>query len=631
MVAVNFTPTVVGNPVLGSVNVSSDASNSPGVIELSGQVLDVDPATIVLTSSVNPSVTGSSVTFSVVVSSVGTTPTGTITLLDGTTTLATGQLGPGGNITFSISTLTAGNHSMTAAYAGDSNNAAGVSTSLVQVVQDPVANTTTTLSTSSNPVFAGAALTLTAQVQPAVTGSGKGSIAGTVTFKYGSQQLGSANVTNGVASITYNTLPVGGDVLIATYGGSSTYGTSSSSPLTQNVQIATTRTVLTTSANPSPAGAALTLTAAVSGNGGIPGGTLTFFDGSVNLGTATLNAQGIATLSVSGANWTVGTHSLTATYAGDAADSASTSSPVSETIALATTAVKLASSLNPAALSAAVTLSANVTGNGGTPAGTVTFFDGAAGIGSATLNAQGIASLTVSNLIIGSHNITAAYSGDASDAAATSTILTQVIQPASIAASLNSSVKPGDLRQSPHPHRRRHRKRFHPGRHRHLLGRHRHPRDRDPHRPGHCHARPLQPRHRDPLAHRCLLGRPQPRRRRLQHPGPERRPGHLHHPRSHQPQPHRRHPGYLYRCGSPEPTVKPTTGPIALYDGKTLMGTVTPNTSGVATMSGVYLAPGAHTLTATFAGDTLDATSTSAPINSNVTIATTAAHPGLQP
>ena len=623
-VAVNFTPTIVGNPVLGSVNVSSDASNSPGVIELAGQVLDVDPATVTLTSSANPSITGATVIFNVAVSSVGTTPTGAVTLLDGTTTLASGQLGPGGNITFNVSTLTAGNHSMTASYAGDSNNAAGVSPAIVQVVQDPVANTNTTLSTSSNPVFAGAPLTLTAQVQPAIVGSGKGSITGTVTFKYGAQQLGSANITNGVASINYNTLPVGADTILAVYGGSSTYATSSSSPFVENVQIATTHISLSTSANPSPAGAALTLSASVTGNGGIAGGMVTFFDGAVNLGNATLNAQGTATLPVSGPSWTVGVHNLTAVYAGDSLDAASTSSPVAENIGLATTTVKLASSLNPAALSANVTLSGSVTGNGGTPTGSLRFLDGTAVIGSATLNAQGVASLTVSNLTIGTHTITATYSGDNSDSASTSPALAQVIQPATIAASLNSSVNPalfgspltlnvsvtgdgstpvgtvtfsdgttvlGTVTLTAQATASLVVSNL-------VIGSHS------------LTAAYSGDANHSPVGSNTLV------QNVVQGTSTTLSATNLN-PIAGTP--------VTYTAAVTGANGQPTTGPIGMYDGKTLLGTVTPNSAGVATMSGVFLAPGAHILTATFAGDNLDATSTSAPVNSNIVIATTAA------
>ena len=53
------------------------------------------------------------------------------------------------------------------------------------------------------------------------------------------------------------------------------------------------------------------------------------------------------------------------------------------------------------------------TGACGTPTGTATFFDGATQLGTPTaLNPSGVATLTTTALILGSHSITAKYNGD---------------------------------------------------------------------------------------------------------------------------------------------------------------------------------------------------------------------------
>ncbi len=49
----------------------------------------------------------------------------------------------------------------------------------------------------------------------------------------------------------------------------------------------------------------------------------------------------------------------------------------------------------------------------GTPTGTVSFFDGSALLGNSQLSPSGWASITVSSLTVGSHTISAVYSGDA--------------------------------------------------------------------------------------------------------------------------------------------------------------------------------------------------------------------------
>jgi sugar lactone lactonase YvrE len=440
--SLKFAPTTIGQLVTGSADVNSDAANSPGVINVSGQVLDVDPATVALTSNPNPSITGAPVTFSVTVSSDGSTPTGQITLLDGTTVLATTQLGASGAAQFVYTFTTSGNHSMTVAYAGDTSNSSAVSPALVQAVKDAQAATTTLLTSSASPIDFGATLKLTASVAVAVANSGYGTFTGTVTFKDGATVIGTAALVNQAATLSVATLSVGSHSITAVYSGCSTYLTSTSAALTQIIQMASTKLAVATSANPSFSGAPLALTATILGTGGVPSGPVAFLDGSSTLGTAVLNAQGIATLTVPGSAWTVGTHSLTATYGGDAGDSASLSPTVLETINLASTTSTLNASASPAAQGSTVTFTVIVKGNGGIPSGSVTLFDGAASVGSATLNSAGIATFPSSTLSIGSHSLTAAYAGDSLDGPSTSNPYTEVIDSTSIAITLATNASP---------------------------------------------------------------------------------------------------------------------------------------------------------------------------------------------
>ena len=448
VVGADFAPTVTGNPVLGQINLVSNAGNSPGVLTLSGQVLDIDPTTLALTSSINPSATGSPVTFAVTATSAGSTPTGAVTFLDSSTPLGTTQLA-GGNASFTTSALTSGQHSITASYAGDSSNAAQVSTALLQVVKDAQAATSTTLSTSAAVVDAGAPLTLTAAVSTVTSGSAFGAVNGSVTFFDGTTQLGSAQINAGTAmldkgSATFSTtrLAVGQHSLTAVYNGGLSDAGSTSAPQLVTVQLATTRLTLSSNANPAPAGAPLTLTAAILSTGGTPTGPITFFDGTTSLGAATLNGQGLASLQVAGAIWTPGLHTLTANYAGDAADGPSTAPALTEAVNVATASATVKSSLNPAGLGASVTFTATVTSNGGQPTGSVTFLDGTALLGTGTLNASGSASFATSALTLGSHGLTVLYTGDTYDAPATSPVLTQTVQQATIAATLVSSANP---------------------------------------------------------------------------------------------------------------------------------------------------------------------------------------------
>ena len=99
----------------------------------------------------------------------------------------------------------------------------------------------------------------------------------------------------------------------------------------------------------------------------------------------------------------------------------------------AATTTTLASTPNPSTVGQAVTLTATVRPVApatGTPTGTVTFRDGAATIGTATLGATGSASISVTTLAAGSHSLTAAYAGSLDFLASTSAAVTQVVNAA---------------------------------------------------------------------------------------------------------------------------------------------------------------------------------------------------------
>jgi len=112
---------------------------------------------------------------------------------------------------------------------------------------------------------------------------------------------------------------------------------------------------------------------------------------------------------------------------------------------LQSTSTSLASSINPSDAGDAVTFTATVTAaGGGTPTGNVVFsIDGVAQPGVAL--AGGVAAVTTSTLTSGTHQIVAAYAGDAGFSPSTSTPLNQVVNdgaPVSTATTLSSSKNP---------------------------------------------------------------------------------------------------------------------------------------------------------------------------------------------
>lgn len=189
--------------------------------------------------------------------------------------------------------------------------------------------------------------------------------------------------------------------------------------------ITPTAVTLTSSANPADVGELVTFNAAVSSASGIPGGTINFKDGDNILGTAILNASGVATLSTSALE--PGVHSITAAYPAAPYYLASISSALSQSVRTAT-ATTVVSNANPVNFGGSVTFTANVESNATTATGTVTFLDGGAALGTATLNAAGVASITSPVLSIGLHPITATYSGDTANSGNNSPELLQIVQ-----------------------------------------------------------------------------------------------------------------------------------------------------------------------------------------------------------
>jgi hypothetical protein len=190
-----------------------------------------------------------------------------------------------------------------------------------------------------------------------------------------------------------------------------------------SVKPATTSSSVMSSLNPSTYGQSVTLTATVTSSGGIPGGTVTFRNGSTTLGTGTLKA-GVATFTI--ATLTAGSNSITAVYAGSADFAGSTSAKLVQTVNQAVTATFIISSMNPSTFGQSVTFTATVISSGGTPTGTVTFEDGSTTLGTGTLS-SGEAKFTTSTLAVGTHSITAVYPGSTDFSGSTSPVLSQVV------------------------------------------------------------------------------------------------------------------------------------------------------------------------------------------------------------
>ena len=191
-----------------------------------------------------------------------------------------------------------------------------------------------------------------------------------------------------------------------------------------------TTTTLSSSPRPSQFRQAVTFTAQVTSPvTGTMTGSVTFKNGTAILGTVPINTSHIATITV--ATLTVGSHSITASYAGNASFLGSTSAVLTQTVNKANTTTAIASSLNPSHHGNAVTFTATVTGAfGGSATGKVTFKEGPTILGTGAVSTTTHkATFTTSTLSVGTHSIKASYAGDGNFRSSVSAALSQVVKP----------------------------------------------------------------------------------------------------------------------------------------------------------------------------------------------------------
>ena len=375
-------------------------------------------------SSVNPAVSGQVVTFTATVTPAAAT--GTVQFLDGPTVLGSAAVS-GGVAALSTSSLGAGSHSITAVYSGDTNYNS-TSAGLAETVKG---TTATTLSANNSSIALGQTVQLTASVAPA-------SATGTVQFLDGASSLGIIPLSGGTAAAAVSNLAVGSHTFVAVYSGDG-YDVASTSPAAAvTVSKANSSAALSSSQNPAVAGQSVTFSVTVAPTGAT--GTVQFKDGATVLGTVTV-AGGAASFATS--TLAAGSHSITAVYSGDGNYNGASAS-LSQIIKATTTTVLSANS-SSIALGQTVQLTASVTPASAT--GTVQFLNGASALGTVAVSG-GAGVLAVSNLAVGSHTLTAVYSGDGSDSASTSAAVAVTVSKANSSVAVVSSLNPAVSGQS---------------------------------------------------------------------------------------------------------------------------------------------------------------------------------------
>jgi hypothetical protein len=243
--------------------------------------------------------------------------------------------------------------------------------------------------------------------------------------------------------VSPNVLSTGVHTISALYSGDSNYAPRTTSSFVETILPGMVQSSITMipSVENIVQGQSVTFTATV-----IPStatGNVTFLDqtsGKV-LGTASLNSSGIAPLTTT--SIAAGYYNVYAQYAGDSNTRGSSSSPGSFNVAAGNqaTTITLTSSPNPAPANASVTFTA--TTSAVTATGTISFAEVPNTLGSAPLDSTGTATITLSNLSPGTHQVTAFYNGNSVYNSANSTALSQtIIPPPAATITLTSSANP---------------------------------------------------------------------------------------------------------------------------------------------------------------------------------------------
>ena len=230
----------------------------------------------------------------------------------------------------------AGTYTVQSVYGGDNNFAGSSSPNYtVVVLPDP---TGITMSASASTTPPGQSITFAVNV----TDTYYSPVSGTITFYDGAAILAVVPASSNAAVFSTASLPIGVHSIKACFtsalNSSNTYNflNTCSAPQLETITLPSTAngttTVLTSSLNPSVVGQSVTFTATAATTGSFvitPTGTVTFYDGTNNIGSGILT-NGVATLTTS--TLAAGLHQITATYPGSATMAPSRSVAVAEQV-----------------------------------------------------------------------------------------------------------------------------------------------------------------------------------------------------------------------------------------------------------------------------------------------------------
>jgi trimeric autotransporter adhesin len=280
------------------------------------------------------------------------------------------------------------------------------------------ASATATLTPSATSITIAQSLTVDVTIS-----GGSGTPTGTVILSGGGYTSSTVNLDGaGKASFTIpaGALAAGNDTLTVTYGGDSTYASTTGTTSVTVTKLPATVTV-TPASSSIFVNQSLSVTVKVSGSGATPTGTVTLSSGSYTSAATTLTS-GSATITIPANSLAVGTASLSASYTGDSAYATATGTGSVTVAALPTPTVTVTPAVSSIFVDQSLSVTVKVSGSGATPTGTVTLKSGSY-TSAATSLTSGSATITIpaNSLAVGTPTLTASYSGDSAYATATGT------------------------------------------------------------------------------------------------------------------------------------------------------------------------------------------------------------------
>ena len=463
-----FTFSTAGTFTVSAKFTSANTNFSDSTSAQVSQVVNSSNLGIALTSGTNPSVTNQSVTFSSAFSPAitGTQPAGTVTYLDGATTMCSGLAvtSAGAIPDCSYAFPAAGSHGVYVSFTSSDNNFTNTTSNIVTQTVNKANTSAGVLSSLSTGSVVNQTVTFTATITPAFTGTVP---TGTVAFSYtgpgapspvgicGTGVAVTASGSNATAACSAALPVIGSYTITAAYSGDKNFNSSTNTTPQTVGKASVTGTVSAPAASVNQ-GTTLTATIVPQFTGvTVPSGTVSFTDTTTSStlcasSSLSSNGSGQAVASCGPVSFaTFGPHTVSVNYAGDANFAAVSPVPTAtQTVNTTNTTIGLSPTVTTP-INTAVTYTATVTpAYTGTaiPQGTVTFTTTGTTLGTDTckspvaVQASGTASCQFTFTAAGTYSVTAKFNpSDSNFATSTSLPLTQIIGSGSLTISLNTS------------------------------------------------------------------------------------------------------------------------------------------------------------------------------------------------